>query len=241
MFLAVDVGNTNIKCGAFADDRLTHKLTFATSVDDYRRELTAIDQPIETGLICSVVPSVVDRLITALTYHFPTARFRQITNSDEFELSVSYDLTTAGTDRLVNCFAATEMYGVPVVVCSFGTATTIDVVDASRTWTGGVIAPGPRLMAESLAARTSQLPQVNFEGELSTLGGNTVEAIRSGILNTQIGLLQEVLKSTGEKAAVVATGGAAELIATHTHLIDHVDPDLLLWGLFRIHRRGIEQ
>ena len=66
------------------------------------------------------------------------------------------------------------------------------------------------------------------------IGKGTVDSIQSGLFYGYLGLIEgvtrRILDELGE-ATVVATGGLADAFASHTELIDHVEPDLTLHGL----------
>ena len=52
------------------------------------------------------------------------------------------------------------------------------------------------------------------------------------------GLVDRIRTERGEAMEVVATGGLAPLVAEATDVINHLDPDLTLWGLRLIYRRN---
>ena len=65
-----------------------------------------------------------------------------------------------GADRIANAVAARSTYGAPVIVVDFGTATNIDVVDASGAYRGGAISPGLMLSAGALFSRAARLASI---------------------------------------------------------------------------------
>ncbi|MCH8864920.1 MAG: type III pantothenate kinase, partial [Chloroflexi bacterium] len=56
-----------------------------------------------------------------------------------------------GADRLVNSLAAFRLFGGPVIILDFGTATTFDCVSKKGEYLGGAILPGPELSAKALS------------------------------------------------------------------------------------------
>jgi type III pantothenate kinase len=155
---------------------------------------------------------------------------------------VKYEpLADAGSDRLVNTFAAVEKYGTPLIVCSFGTALTIDVVNKYKVLVGGLIAPGMNTLAAALKATTSKLPEVEIAKPETVIQNTTVGSIQAGIVYGYFGMVEELLTRTkneiGKNPKVVATGGFAALIAENTTLIDVIDDNLLLDGLRLLHNR----
>ena len=247
MLLAVDIGNSNIKFGLYDRESLGHKFKIATKRDISSDDITSVvarevDATITDTLVCSVVPEVHESLVGAIRDQFGIeARF--VSNADNFGLNVRYEpLAAAGTDRLVNAFSAVENYGPPCIVCSFGTALTIDVVDRERVLLGGIIAPGMRTMAKAVELAASQLPEVTIEKPDAVIQKTTVESIRSGIVYGYFGMVSSLINrikhESGIHAKVIATGGFARLVADNVAEIDVVDDDLLLAGLMLLHLRS---
>ncbi|MGA8756911.1 MAG: type III pantothenate kinase, partial [Stellaceae bacterium] len=147
-----------------------------------------------------------------------------------------------GADRLVNTVAAHDRYRGPLIVVDFGTATTFDVVDADGNYRGGVIAPGINLSLQALAMAAAKLPSVPIARTEKVIGTSTVACMQSGIFWGYIGLVEglvgRIREERGEAMGVVATGGLAPLFDGATEVIDRVDPDLTLWGLYLLHQRN---
>lgn len=247
MILTVDIGNTNTKFGVFDGERLVGKLSVPTLRDVSAASLSKIlsqrvDKTFDAAIVCSVVPGANAAVADAIRTSFGVnARFVQ--NDDDLGLDIKYKpLEDAGTDRLVNAFAAVEKYGSPCIVCSFGTATTIDVVNKYRVLTGGLIAPGIRSMSAAMKLTTSRLPEVEIEMTDGILQNTTVECLRSGIVNGYIsmvhGLIDRIKREIDEEPKVIATGGYATLVAENSDFIDTVDTELLLTGLQQLHARS---
>ena len=246
MLLAVDIGNTNIKFGIYDGEILVKKFHIPTDRDASSDELaTAIRAscpfPVNASLACSVVPEINDRLNEAISHVFGiTPTF--VKNDSNLGLDIRYEpLSAAGTDRLVNVFSAVEKYGGPCIVCSFGTALTMDAVDKNRVLRGGLIAPGMKTMARSLNLYTSKLPDVAIAKPASAIQNTTVGSIQSGIVYGYFGLvtslIERVKSESSIDAKVIATGGFAQMISENVDLIDVIDENLLLDGLMRLNKR----
>lgn len=142
-----------------------------------------------------------------------------------------------GADRLADVVAGRAQFGSPVVVVDFGTATTFNVVDNRGEFVGGAIAPGVGTAASALAAAGAKLSPVDLDGgrPVPTVGRNTEQAMRGGILHGYAGLVAGLLERFDRELAgeppVVATGGHAAAIAPLVKRIGHVDPLLTLEGL----------
>ncbi len=240
MLLAIDIGNSSTKFGIFDGESLLHKFSIQTKRDYTVEELLFdrlklhehqfIQVDIDTCIVASVVPElngVISRVCNELFKITP----RFVDASWDLGFAVDYDPpSAAGADRLVNCFAAVSKYEIPVVVCSFGTATTIDVVNENG-YVGGIIAPGMGTMAMALETVTSKLPGVAIEAPANLVGKTTVESIQSGIVNGHVAMVEGLLDRIGNTGKVVATGGFAQMLSLKTSVIDIVDENLTLEGL----------
>jgi type III pantothenate kinase len=246
MLLSIDIGNSFIKFGLFDRDRLVSRFTIPTVRTQTADEIFSLIRDeihceISSVIVSSVVPELKNALIEFGEKFSPRAPIFVDVNFD-FGLKILYHPPeNLGVDRIVAAFAASEKYGAPVIVCDFGTATTIDAVNAKREFLGGIITPGIRTMLESLFLRTSKLPNVELKKPESVFGNSTTAAIQAGVFYGGVGLTKGILRrmigELGEKPKVVATGGFAKLIAENCDLIEIVDENLMLEGLRRTYVR----
>lgn len=225
------------------------------TADDLRLAITDLlgrgglsGRDIAAACICSVVPAATPIAVEVCRALFgirPLVVGRGVPTG----LAVRYRPATAlGADRLVDAVAAHAAFGAPVVAVDFGTATTINVVDADGAFVGGAIAPGIGLAAEALADAGARLSRVDLRGAVPPLVGRTTDAaVRSGLIHGQAalvgGLLERTLRALapdrGDGAAVpvVATGGWSPVVAPLVPRIGHVAPGLIHDGLRRIWER----
>jgi len=140
-----------------------------------------------------------------------------------------------GEDRLVNAFAAREIYGAPAVVIDFGTAVTFDCVSRKGAYLGGLIMPGIEISLEGLYEKTALLPKIRLAKSSSAIGRTTRDSMRSGILfgfgSACDGLVAKYRKLLGAPLKVIATGGSSSIVRQYTGSIDAVDEDLTLKGI----------
>ena len=125
------------------------------------------------------------------------------------------------------------------------TATTMDVVDKAGSYIGGVILPGVKVALNSLVSNTAQLPRINLDVPKRTIGKNTIECMRNGIMygNAAMldGLIDRMEAELGEPATLVATVGMSRFITPLcTHKIIY-DADLLLRGLLILYRQNMPE
>ena len=185
--LAVSVGNTRTRVGAFVEGKLAETATFENQKDV--KITDAIDHafaPLRERddavvLISSVNPSYSGTIEGTLTKHL--GRSVQRVERD-LVIPVGRHLdpeAMVGEDRLLNAAAAYDVLKQACVVVDAGTAITIDFVDGAGTFHGGAIAPGGQLMLDALTQRTAQLPEVELAKPDQPIGHNTMDAMRSGV------------------------------------------------------------
>lgn len=156
---------------------------------------------------------------------------------------------TLGTDRWMAAIGAHRLFpDRSVLICSFGTATTIDLVvtespsgEARSTFVGGLILPGLTAMRAVLTASTARLPLA--DGVVRDFADRTVDAIASGVLAAQSGAVALAVRDARSRLAAlprpapllcVMTGGATASIVTDPAALaveTVVVQDLVLDGL----------
>ena len=250
LLLAIDVGNTNIVIGVFEGKRLVESWRLQTLRERTGDELgllvgglfahSEIERGRVTGaIISSVVPPFTGPTMEMVSKHFGLRALivDPVTNAG---MKILYENPAdVGADRIVSAIAAWEMFGRdsgrPLIVCDFGTATTLDAVTAKGEYLGGVICPGVSISADALFQRAARLPRIDVRKPSRVIGRTTVGAMESGLFYGYIGMVEGLVRrmsdELGSQPLTVATGGLAPVIAPETKLIDHVDVDLTLHGL----------
>lgn len=252
MLLVLDVGNTHTVMGIYEGKklinhwRLTSRKQTADEVGFMILGLLSASgiskDKINASIYASVVPSLDEMFIDGIKNYVGVSCLK-VTQDLETGLKISIKNPAGlGADRLLNAVAGIEKYGAPLIVVDLGTAITLDVISAEGAYIGGTIAPGMELGMESLFSRTAKLPQITLEAPGHYIGGNTTEAIQSGIVYGTVGMVDALLvgifKELGGPCRVVATGGHASILAEHSGIIKEVDPWLTIEGLRIIYERN---
>lgn len=251
--LLVDVGNSSSKFGVLRGGRIEPVFRLATERGRTADEVAALLLPLfgRAGLdprsiagvmISSVVPPMNPMLHTLALETFG-CRAIFIEPGIRTGMTIRYEHPAeVGSDRLVNAVAARELYGAPVVVADFGTATTFDVVNAAGEFAGGIIAPGIGISAEALVAQAAKLHRIDLRRPDQLIARSTVGALQSGIHYGFLGMVDGILARLEAEIpglrSVVATGGLAELMVPGSPRIREHHPHLTLAGLELIWERN---
>jgi len=254
MILVIDVGNTNITYGVYRGKELvaTFRMTTkqARTSDEYGMsimELLRINsvekEDLEGTIIASVVPNVMHSLTGAVTRYLKTPRLIVGPGVKTGIRVVTENPRQIGADRIVDAVAAYEIYGGPVLVLDFGTATTYDLVSEDGSFVACIIAPGIRISAKALWEGTAKLPEVEIKKPKSILAQETISSMQAGLIYGQIGqteyIVSQVKKASGyDNLKVVATGGLGRLISEETESIQYYNSTLTLDGLRMIYEKN---
>jgi type III pantothenate kinase len=253
MILAVDVGNTQTVLGLFEGDALDGHWRVSTdaglTADEVRIKIAGLLAGEGRGwgdvsrvIVSSVVPRLTDAYEEVATRATGTGAM-VVGPGLKTGMPIRYDNPhEVGADRIVNGVAAYEAFGGPVLVVDFGTATTIDVVDAEGGYLGGTISPGLETSAEALFAKAARLSKVDLDDPGHVIGRNTRDSVQAGLMLGEAakvdGLVRRTWRELGAETRVVATGGLAEKLAPLCETITDVDPDLTLKGLMIVYGRN---
>ncbi len=252
MLFAIDVGNTNIMVGVFSGDRIRACWRLATHSESTEDELGIVFKSLlfQAGLevkeitalaISSVVPPLMYSLVKMSRKYFSLDPL--VIGPDlDTGLNILYDNPReVGADRIVNAVAGYSLYGGPLIIVDFGTATTFCAVSERGDYLGGAIAPGIDISTEALFQKAAKLPRVELCKPRRVIGKDTISSMQSGIIygfaGQVDGIVRRMARELESTPLVVATGGLAGLLAEESETINRVSPFLTLEGLKIIYRR----
>jgi type III pantothenate kinase len=139
-----------------------------------------------------------------------------------------------GVDRFLGMVAAYADARAPCVLVGVGTALTLDALAMDGTHLGGLIAPGPRLMQQSLLGATARV-RPEHAGSRQELADNTADAVVSGCWGACAGLVERFVRQMtarlGAAPAVLLGGGDAEALLPMLELPATIVIDAVLHGL----------
>jgi type III pantothenate kinase len=261
MLLAIDAGNTNVvmalvEPGA-GGGQIRTRWRIATdprrTADEYAvwlHQLLALEgfarDVVDAVIIGTVVPRALHNLQMLAAKYFGVEALvaGRAPLAWDIELDVA-EPATVGADRVLNTIAGHAAYPGDLIVIDFGTATTLDVVDYTGAYKGGIIAPGVNLSLDALFAAAAKLPRIAIEaptGNMSVIGRTTEDQMHIGIFWGYIemveGLVRRIKAEIGRPVKVVSTGGLAALFAERSDLFDTIEPDLTIKGLSLFYQRA---
>lgn len=253
MLLAIDIGNTNIVIGAYADGSWAHHWRILTDRDKMGDEYVVLFRALfhEGGLtptdfnrvaICSVVPpltGVISETVNRLVGRTPLIVGPGVRTGIRIRTD---NPTEVGADLVANAVAAYDRLHSNCIVVDFGTATTFTAVAVPGDLIGVAIAPGLQASASALAEKTAQLPHVQLQLPPAAIGRNTPHSMQSGLIFGHIGLVKELVDrmsaEMGGEVKAIATGGLSSTLASLTDRFVAIDPWLTLNGVRLIAERN---
>jgi type III pantothenate kinase len=139
-----------------------------------------------------------------------------------------------GVDRFLAMVAAHADGRAPCVLAGVGTALTLDALAADGRHLGGLIAPGPRLMQQSLLDATARV-RPERPGEIVELADNTADAVASGCWLAAAALVERFATRSaarfGTAPALILGGGDATPLLPLLSLPAKLSQDGVLRGL----------
>ena len=246
-FLAIDVGNTRLKWAQYSAPRpgaalLRHGAVFLETIDELaENEWRSLPAP-DSVLGCVVAGEGVRRRVAEQLEIWDVEPRWVVSAAYACGITNGYDHPSRlGVDRWAALIGARHRVLAqgaprPALVVMVGTAVTVDAIDASGRFLGGLILPGFGLMLRALEMGTAGLKAPT--GEAVDFPTNTSNALMSGGAEAIAGAVErlhrKLLTHTREAPALIMTGGAAVKLAPITELSFETVDTLIFDGLLRL-------
>ena len=246
-FLAIDVGNTRLKWALYSAPKpgaalLGHGAAFLEAIDDLA-ETAWRGLPAPASLLGSdVAGEGIRRRAEAQLEIWDVEPRWVVSSASACGVINGYDHPNRlGVDRWVALIGARHRVLArgaprPVLVIMVGTAVTVDALDTSGRFLGGLILPGFGLMLRALEMGTAGLKAPT--GEAVDFPTNTSDALMSGGSDAIAGAVERMHRKlqqrTGEAPALIMSGGAAVKLASITNLPIEMVDTLIFDGLLQL-------
>jgi type III pantothenate kinase len=230
--LAIDIGNTHIKCGLFDKDGLKEVFAPGTGVEEILS-----NKKIKYAIVSKT--GVNDEV----EYWLKEKKIKTVVLSSQLKLplEILYKTPeTLGADRIAGSVAASALFADKnVLKIDFGTCITYDFVNNKHQFFGGAISPGMIMRFKALHNYTAKLPLVDPMQYLNyeLTGSDTATSILSGVVNGMKEEVSGIIKEYNLRFGnlqVVGTGGDAGFFVTLLKNEIFARPYLVLEGLNRI-------
>lgn len=246
--LLLDAGNSRLKWAWAQGGRLCQRGVVAylpsRQFDAGLRRLMRQSGAEGRILVCSVAGAELDRRLRAAAKAAgsPVPRFARATRRAAGVTNAYADVWRLGIDRWVALIGARQLFpGETVCLVGAGTALTVDLLAADGRHHGGLIVPGPQLMAQVLLERTAGIRR-RASGtprrRRGFLARDTRTAIEAGAREACAGLIERALADAGRHAAptprLLWSGGAAALLQPLLRGAGQRCDDLVFHGLLAL-------
>ena len=246
-FLALDIGNTRLKWAQYESARpgaqlLAHGAEFLDHIDKLADGPWATLAAPTAMLGCVVAGDAVKRRVEEQMELWDAPAQWVVANETEAGLVNGYDFPTRlGADRWVAMIGAwhrmlSQGAPRPIVVAMVGTAVTVEAIDASGRFLGGLILPGHGIMLRALESGTAGLHVPT--GEVRAFPTNTSDALTSGgtyaIAGAVERMVQHVRLHCGAEPLCVMTGGAGWKMAPSMSVPFELVDNLIFDGLLQL-------
>lgn len=256
MLFAASLENSHILLGVFSEDNLLFQAQIATdkekTADEYAILLQGIlsmhqinRQAFSGAILASVVRPLTDTFGQAMTKLIGISPLI-LGPGVKTGLNIRTDIPSqVGADLVALAVAAQHIAKAPLIIISFGTATTLTGLKSEGELSGVLIYPGVRASLNALSSQAADLPSVALDMPKSILGKNTIDSMVNGIVHGSAAMIDGILERIEQEwqtpeLTVMTTGPFADKIIPHCrtrHQLHH-EPNLTLLGLRQIYRQN---
>ncbi|MBN9410359.1 MAG: type III pantothenate kinase [Burkholderiales bacterium] len=242
--LALDIGNTRLKWALYDQPRpgaepMAQGAEFLENIEQLAEGPWA-SLPVPDRMIgCVVAGDAARRRAEEQMELWDVTPQWVVSSAAEAGLVNGYDHPTRlGADRWVAMIGARQRLlaagpARPMVVVMVGTAVTVEAVDRSGRFLGGLILPGHGIMLRALESGTAGLHVPT--GEVRTFPTNTSDALTSGgtyaIAGAVARMVRHLHEHDGETPVCVMTGGAGWKMAPFMGFECELSESLIFDGL----------
>ena len=238
MKLLLDLGNTRLKWAMVSAEEWIERGAVAWDEDvaaTLAQAWKGLAQP-QRVLGASVVhasrENQIEQLVTeSFVRHIEWVR----TPAEACGVRIAYaEPQRLGVDRFLAMVAARHEGCAPCVLAGIGTALTLDALTADGRHLGGLIAPGPLLMQQSLLGATARV-RPEHPGAIHAIADNTADAVVSGCWQAVAALIERfamhVARSSDGAQRLLLDGGDAANLLPLLDLPAELAADSVLRGL----------
>lgn len=241
--LVIDIGNNRTKLGLFENANLVAKEVLSADQQTKILEWLTNHQPKNTILstVGQPLPVELEQQIRTLSLYFI-----KLSQDTPLPIQSQYQTPeTLGKDRIAAVIGASVHFpNEHCVIIDAGTCITYEVLHARKGYLGGNIAPGLYMRYKAMHEFTANLPLVENEEVLQTIGYSTKSALQNG---GQLGCLYEIEGFVADmelkigQLNVILTGGDADFFAKKMKRKIFVHHNLVLEGLNKILSYNVEK
>ena len=254
-FLALDVGNTRLKWAqydaAVPGAKLLHQgAVFLENIDKLAEgDWCDIKAPRDI-LGCIVAGDAIKRRVVEQLELWDADLHWVNSSAQEAGMTNGYDHPARlGADRWVAMIGARHRLlaksgngqAPPCIVVMVGTAVTVEAIDASGKFLGGIILPGHGIMLRALESGTAGLHVPT--GDVCDFPTNTSDALTSGGTFAIAGAVQRMADNLaqhcGQAPVCIMTGGAGWKMAPSMSVDVELVESLIFDGLLEIAQRRL--
>jgi type III pantothenate kinase len=246
-FFAIDIGNTRLKWALYTAPRpgspvLAHGAVFLENIDKLAEtDWKSLAQP-GSMLGCNVAGDAVRKRVEQQLELWDIDARWAYSGAHAAGVINGYDHPARlGTDRFIAMIGARHLVLTrgrprPALVVMIGTAVTVDALDASGRFLGGLIVPGHGIMLRSLESGTAGLRVPT--GEVVEFPTNTSDALTSGGTYAITGAIERLhghlARRSGEVPIALISGGAGWKVAPYLTVEHELFESLIFDGLLAL-------
>ena len=226
----LDIGNTTIKIKTWSGN--SWQETYRTETANAREAGEWIRRMEKQTAGISVVPDATKAINEVMG---DNEVLKWLTIDDIPPKTLDYETPASlGMDRFMACLGARSLAGKAVIVVDAGTACTIDYMDDTGNYRGGVIMPGISLWEKSLQQYAPALPKVVRDIPMKWPGKNTEDSVRWGLSGAFVSAVDGLIRRYDNLADLYVTGGDGDWLAKRIERSAKVNSNLIFYGMKKL-------